>query len=394
MKISSNSYLKGYKVKIYPTEEQKQNIDRTIEIYRAVYNIGLDIQIENHKNGNKYIPFFTMEKIFSKMRNYDPNYSWFNEIPMGIIREALADLDTAYKCFFKKHNRFPSYKSRKRSKKAFGTRSDRCRCIDNNIYISGIGYVNARHHHIPVGSRMYDTRITFDGYNYWYTCMIETQMVDISNIPRTDPVGIDVGIRNFVTTSSGDIYQLSDISRLQKRLKRQQKRLSKFYNKYLTEAKRTKTKYEDIPKSKNMQKKLKEQRKTYDKIRNKRYTDIHNISKHIVEQNPSTIVMEDIRVRELEKDRWFKINYPYTYFFEIRRQIEYKAMIRNIPVIIADSNYPSSQICSRCGNKHKIYSNKIFICPVCGLRIDRDLNAAYNLRNLAYQNVNSTYDVA
>ena len=388
------SHLRGYKIKIYPTESQKKTIDRTIQIYRAVYNIALDIQRNNRKNGEKYISFFAMEKIFSDMRNHDQKYSWFNDIPMSTIREALADLDNAYKCFFKKNNRFPLYKSRKRSKKAFGVRSDRCRCVDNTVYISGIGYVDGKNHHIPIGIRMYDTRITFDGYDYWYTCMAETPMADISDIPKTDPVGIDVGVRNFVTTSNGDIYQLSDISKLQKRLKRQQKRLSKFYNRYLAEAKRTKTKYEDIPKSKNMKKKLREQRKTYDKIRNKRYTDIHNISKQIVDTNPSTIVMEDIRVRELQKDHWFQIRYPYTYFFEIRRQIEYKATDRGIPVIIADSNYPSSQICSRCGHKHKIYSNKIFICPLCGLRIDRDLNAAYNLRNLAYQNVNSTYNIA
>ena len=387
-------YLRGYKIKIYPTEDQKKIINRTIQVYHAVYNIALDMQRNNHNNGDKYISFFSMEKIFSNMRNNDPNYSWLNDIPMGIIREALADLDNAYKCFFKKNNRFPLYKSRKRSKKAFGTRSDRCRSIGNIIYISGIGYIYAKNHNIPDGVRMYDTRVTFDGYDYWYTCMAKTEMVDMKDIPITEPVGIDVGIRNFVTTSDGDIYQLSDISKLQKRLKRQQKRLSKYYNRYLTESKRTTTKYEDIPKSKNMQKRLKEQRKTYDKIRNKRYTDIHNISKRIVDKNPSTIVIENINVREMQRDRWFAIRNPYPYFFEIRRQIEYKAEIRGIPVLIADSNYPSSQICSRCGHQHKIYSNKLFICPICGLRIDRDLNAAYNLRNLAYQNVNSTYEVA
>ena len=90
-------HLRGYKIKIYPTEDQKNIINRTIQIYRAVYNIALDIQRNNRKNGEKYISFFNMEKIFSDMRNNDQNYSWFNEIPMSTIREALADLDNAFK---------------------------------------------------------------------------------------------------------------------------------------------------------------------------------------------------------------------------------------------------------------------------------------------------------
>lgn len=375
--------MRGYKIKIYPTDNQKILIEKTINIYRAVFNKGLDMQRENHKKGNKYITFYAMEKIFSNLRNHDPEYQWLQEIPMSNIREALADLDNAYRCFFKKINRFPKYKSKKDIVRRLAARSDRCRSLENSIYISGIGYLEAKNHNIPIGIRMYDTRITFDGYNYWYTCIAERSMIDMSSIPKTDPVGIDLGIRNYATTSNGEIYQLSDISKLQKRLKRQQRRLSKYYNRYLAESLRMTIKYEDIPKSKNMQKKLKSQRKTYDKIRNKRYTDIHTITKDIVSKNPSTICIEDIRVRELQKDRWFLLRNPYPYFYEFRRQIVYKAEERSIPVIIADSTYPSSQICSSCGYRHKIYSNKLFICPNCGLRIDRDLNAAYNLRNLA-----------
>lgn len=376
---------RGYKIKLYPTKEQENFIIKSINTYRAVFNLALDIQRENRKNGGKYITFYSMEHLFSQMYKSDSKYSWMQSIKMSNIREALADLDMAYKLFFKGLSRFPKYKSKKDYKKMIGCRSDRCRSMNNYIYISGIGCINAKNHNIPIGIKMYDTRITFDGYDFWFTCIAETDIIDMASTPKTDPVGIDVGVRNFATTSNGDVYQLSNISKLQKRLKRQQRRLSRYYNRYLAESLRTTTKYEDILKSKNMRKALKDQRKTYDKIRNKRYTDIHTITKQIVSSNPSTIVIEDIRVRDLQKDKWFVKKNPYTYFFEFRRQITYKAEDRSIPVIIADNKFPSSQICSNCGYQHKIYSNKLFICPSCGLRIDRDLNAAYNLRNLAYQ---------
>lgn len=375
--------LRGYKIKLYPTDEQKRLIDRAISIYRAVFNLGLDMQITTYKSGGKHISFYSMERIFSNMRNHIPEYSWLKELAMSNIREALADLETAYKMFFKGVTKFPKFKSKREYHKGLGCRSDRCRSLDHQIYISGIGYIEAKRHGIPVGIRMYDTRITFDGYDYWYTCMCRRETIDMTSIPKTEPVGIDVGVRHFATTSNGEVYQLSDISKLQKRLKRQQRRLSRYYRRYLAESQRTTTKYEDIPKSKNMLKALKDQRKTYDKIRNKRYTDVHTITKQIVSTNPAAIVVEDIRVRELQKDKWFLIRNPYPFFFEFRRQITYKAEDRGIPVIVADNSYPSSQICSRCGFQHKVYSNHLFVCPNCGLHIDRDLNAAYNLRNLA-----------
>ena len=169
-------------------------------------------------------------------------------------------------------------------------------------------------------------------------------------------------------------------------LKRQDRRLQKDYKKYLDIAKRTRTKYEDIPKSNNMQKRLKSKRKTCDKITNKHNNDIHTATKRIVSKNPAAIVIEDIKTSKLFKTSspWINKFAPYMYFYEIRRQIEYKAADRGIPVLVADAQYPSSQICSRCGNSHKVYGNKTFICPICGLRLDRDLNAAYNLRDLAY----------
>lgn len=379
-------HLRGYKIEIYPTEEQKQLITKHINTYRAVYNNALAIQLDNYDNGGKYISFYKMEHQFSDMRNNDPEYKWLNNISIGVIREALADLHTAFEFFFRNINRFPKFKSKKKSKKTFGTRSDRCKSHENYIYISGIGLVYAKNHNIPIDSKLYDTRVTFDGHSrYYFTCMADTEKIcEIEDLEYTDNIiGIDVGIRNMITTSDGEVFKYSDKRKYEKRHKRQQRRMSKYYNRYLEEAARTKTKYEDIPKSKNMKKKAEKLYQTVQKLRNKTMNDIHTATKRIVDQMPKAIVIENLSVAELHKDKWFAKRNPYPYFYEIRRQLEYKAEDRGIKVIVADKSFPSSQICSNCGTRHKIYSNKLFICKKCGLRIDRDLNAALNLRNLA-----------
>ena len=375
--------LRGYRIKIYPTEDQIRQINCNINSYRAIYNIALDIQNRNYNDGNSYIKYFDMCKIFSDMRNNNPEYYWFNTIQLSTIRQALRDLDNAFKNFFNKTCRYPRFKSRKRSKKFFTTRSERTSIKSNYIRIPGIGLVNGKNNPIP-DTRLYNTGVSFDGYDYWFYCQVERDVIETPiYITDRQPVGIDVGIRNMITTSDGDYYHFSDTRKYEKRLKRQQRRLQKFYDRYLKESMHTKTKYEDIPKSKNMQKRLRDQFKTYSKIKNKKHNDIHNATKAIVERYPSAIVMENLKVSDQLRNSWSRKFAPNMLYYEIHRQLRYKAEDRNIPIIVADSEFPSSQICSRCSVMHKIYGNKKFICPSCGLRIDRDLNAAINLRNLA-----------
>lgn len=379
--------LRGYRIKLYPSEEQIELLQLNINSYRAIYNIGLDIQNRNYDNGNSYIKYFDMCKIFSDMRNNKIEFQWFKLIQLSTIRQALRDLDNAFKGFFNKIARYPKFKSRKRSKKFFTTRSDRTHSIDNYIKIPGIGLIEAKTNPIPKNARLFNTGVSFDGFDYWFYCQMEKDFVEIpANIinDNRSPIGVDVGIRNMITTSDGEYYHFSDTRKLEKRLKRQDRRLQKYYKKYLNISVHTKTKYEDIPKSKNMLKRLKDYFKTSSKIKHKKHNDIHNATKAIVEKFPSVIVIENISVTSQLKQRWIRTFAPSMMFYEIHRQLEYKAADRNIPIIVADREYPSSQICSNCGIRHNIGSRHIFKCPSCGLKIDRDLNAAYNLRNLAY----------
>lgn len=377
--------LRGYRIRIYPSEVQKQIIHKTIDTTRFVYNLALSIENYAYELGKKFISYYSLCSIFSELQKSDL-YPWLSDIPISTIRQALYNLNNAFKKFFNKETNYPKYHSKKTSKKSFQVRAERTYIQNGYISISGIGYVSIKTDRIPIHQRIYSPTITYTGYDeYWFSCCMEVPEIDMSSIPQSDPIGIDVGIRNMITTSDGEYYHFSDTSKFEKRLKRQQRRLSKDYKKYLDESIHTKTKYEDVPKSKNHYKRLFKQHKSYSKIHNKKFNDINVATKAIVSKNPSAIVIEDLSVTEQLKDKWIRQFSPKMLFNEIHRQIVYKAEDRNIPVIKADKNFPSSQICSNCGMQHKVYRNKVFKCPYCGFRIDRDLNAAINLKNLAYQ---------
>lgn len=372
--------LRGGRVKIYPTEAQKALLDKTISIYRKVYNIAMNIQEEDQ---SRYIPYYEMCKIMSNLVK-TKEYEWLNQIPMSTIRQALVNLDNGYKKFFKKKANHPKFKSKRKSKKFFCCRSERTHAFDREIFISGIGFVDGKDHHIPQNTRLYNTSVHFDGYDYWFSYQIIKDKIDISDVPQTNIIGLDVGKRNLITSSEGDFYRFpKSIEKHKKKQKRIQRRLDKDYRKYMAKAKSTTTKYEDVPKSNNHYKRLKKLRKTYDKISHIRSNYLNCVTKSIVSKNPQAIVIEDIRVSDMIKQNPYLAKYvDLMPFYEIRRQIIYKAEDRNIPVIIADAHYPSTKKCSSCGfiNNH-IGSEKVYRCPICGLIIDRDLNAAYNLRD-------------
>lgn len=385
IRYTIKNFMRGIKMKIYPTEDQKAEIEKNIDIARAVYNIGLYIQKTNYDSGNRFIPYFDMINKFNEMKR-TPEYNWLNDVSVGTIQCALQNLDNAYNLFFKKASNFPIYKRKKAYTQSVSMRSDRTRAHGEYFKVSGIsGHIYAKNHIIRDDERLYDIAITRDGYgNYWLSFSRDVPTEVPEEIEYSEPIGIDVGIRNMITTSNGDYYHFSDTSKLERRRARKERRVSKYRKRYLDQASHTKTKYEDIPKSKNYLKAAYEAVKISRKIWNKRRDDIHKATRKIVDSNPESIVIEDLSVQEtISNQPWMKKFMPQMLFYQIHKQIRYKSEEKGIKVITAPKDYASSQICSSCGYQHKIYGAKTFICPVCGLRIDRDLNAAINLRNLA-----------
>ena len=385
MKCKANKdLLKGKKIKLYPTEEQAKKLDRYIQLYNYVYNWTLELEYRNYEQGNKFIRFIDACKLFGKFREAT---EWLKELPLTTSRQAIQDAINSFINFFSGNTDRPKFKSKRKSKKSFRSRAERLGVKGSGIRLEGFArkdLIEAKNHNLDENMRYYNPTVTFDGDSYWLSVTYERIPRKIEN-EQQDPIGIDVGIRNLITTSDNVVYRLPNVDKLTKRQKRQQRRVGRDYRKLLAESERTRTKYEDLPKSKNMLKRQAAVRKTIRKISNIYRNYIHNATREIVNRNPSAIVIEDISVNEMIAETpYLKKSKPQMRFYEIHRQLRYKAEEAGIPVIVADKFYPSTKRCNCCGNIKEITTQKTYVCHVCGYRNDRDLNAAYNLRDLAY----------
>ena len=224
--------------------------------------------------------------------------------------------------------------------------------------------------------------------NYWVSFSIKEPIQKLDK-PKTEPIGIDLGIRKTMTLSTGETFTRPNdkINRIDRRLSRIRRQCSRDNKRRRREANRTKTKYEDIPVSKRSQKRLTKLRKLNKKITNIKNNFYHETIKNIVLRNPEAIVLETTRTREMQRTAKYKQLQQGLHkanFFTMAKIFEDKCTKYGVPLIKADHTYPSTQVCSNCGHRQKLHGKKIYHCPQCGLEMDRDLNAALNLRNLAY----------
>ena len=380
------------------TDDQKHSIIEMAGVVRFLYNYFIDYTRAYYKENKKIFGFHKMCKRLTEMR-HDPQYAWLSKYHVTPERYALKDLDNAYSRFFKGTRRFPRYKSRKDHRLRYAIRNDGIKFIGDGryAYIPGLSrdkddLIDCGNHNVPFGKNIKydDVRLIADEDGaYLHIAVVIKYPFDLSrfNVEHTgEPLGNDVGIRNSATLSNGETYDGVDKHRLhvlEHRRRKLQSVIGKDIDRRYKLSMSTRTKYYDIPKSKNILKKEARLRKTYKQISNLYKTHYHTIAKDIVKRyDPEFVVIEDLRIREMKTDNHFmnhairdsRLGILLTY---IQRNCENA----DIPVIKANRFFKSTQTCSRCGHTYKPGESKVYNCPCCGLEIDRDLNASINLRN-------------
>ena len=236
------------------------------------------------------------------------------------------------------------------------------------------------------GIRYYNCTVSRDIKGYWLSVNIGYKLpVVIENDSKENVIGIDLGVRKRAVLSDGTIFKGPDTRKLNKRLIMQSRQYGKDRRRRLDISQRTKEKYVDIPKTKN---EIKREYR-YNKLRRK-IIDInrsynHKMTREIINMRPDKIVIEDLDVIGLirdSKNRKVAGRIIESQFYEIRKMLEYKAFPYGIEIVKAPKNFASSQIWSKCGARHKQGSSEVYVCKTCGNIIDRDLNAAINLKKL------------
>lgn len=304
-------------------------------------------------------------------------FNWLNDVSAQISKQAVKDACLSYQRFFKGQAKFPKFKSKKRSTPSFYQRYDKLKYRNGRVVLEKIGWVKTAE---PLLEGEYSNpRIKHDGLNWYLTVGIEVE-TSILNKPVIKSIGIDVGIKELAVISTGEVVKninkTKEVRRLTGKLKRLQRRASKQYSKF--KKKGGEIRYE---KTSNLLKLEKEIRLIHKRLNDIRTNYLHQTTSKLVKANPEYIVIEDLNVSGMMKNRHLAKAIQEQKLYEFRRQIEYKCQWYGIRLIIADRFYPSSKTCSQCGRikKELKLSDRTYHCD-CGLHIDRDLNAAINLR--------------
>ena len=360
--------LKAYKYRIYPNEEQEIQLNKTFGCTRFIYNQMLADRIKSYEE-NKDLDIKIIK--YSTPAQYKKEYEWLKEVDSLALANAQMNLDKAYKNFFRdKSVGFPKFKSKKDNHKSYTTNNQNGTVfIENNrIKIPKLkSMIKIKQHREFVGLIKSCTISQNPSGKYFISILVDAENIQL---PKLDTkVGIDLGIKEFAITSDGEMFSNPKwLNKSEKRLRKLQKDLSR-------KQKGSNNRRKDRLKVAKLHEKISNQRKDY----------LHKISHYIIIEN-QVIVIEDLKVSNMIKNHKLAKSIANVSWFEFRRQLAYKSEWYGRELIIAPSNYASSQLCSNCGNKSsqtKDLSCRTYICPVCGMIMDRDINASKNLLKLA-----------
>ena len=377
--------FKGFKVRIYPTEVQKENFLRYCGASRFAYNLYLRFRIKYYKLTGKTLSAFTFSKHFTKMKKRK-KYKWCSEIADKVCKIAFQDVEKAYDRFFKGTAGFPRFKTRKTSRLSFGCRDDQIKLTARglNAYSRKLGWVKFKGR-LP--EKISNPRISFDN-KYWYLSygtVIETQETNHSG-----SVGIDLGLKDLATLSNGNVIQnpnkSSEMNRLERRKKILQRRLSRKIEANIVGYKSNRKPIwkKPLKECRNIQKLMEKICLVERRMSNIRLNACHELTKSVIAYE--SVGIEFLKVKNLMKNKHLSRSVGRAMWYEIRRQLEYKSKMYGFELKTASPYFPSTQTCSNCGNvkkgKEKLkLRHRTYTCG-CGHSMDRDLNAAINLSRL------------
>ena len=362
------------KVRLHPSQLQEQKLWKSVGTARFIYNWTLAKQEENYKNGGNFISNNDLRKEITLLKKSE--LVWLNEVSNNVAKQAVKDACNAYKRFFDGLSDKPKFKSRRKSKKSFYNDNVKLKVKEGNLVnIEKVGWIKTNEQ-LPIGVKYSNPRVSYDN-KYWYLSVgIEQEEIkeDLTNVS----LGIDLGLKDLAVCSDGTIYKNINktyvVRKIEKRLKRLQRQVSRKYEQN--------KKGKEYVKTKNIIKLEKQIQQVHRRLANIRNNYLHKITTSIVKTKPYRVVIEDLNVKGMMKNKHLSDAIRKQGFYEFRRQLEYKCKFRGIELIVVDRFYPSSKTCSQCGeiNKDLKLKDRVYKCN-CGLSIDRDLNASINLSN-------------
>jgi len=378
--------IETIKVQLRPNNKQLTKLFQYAGCSRFAYNWTISREQENHKLGNKFLSDNELRKEFTQLKKQE-DYKWLTRISNNVMKQAIKDACNSYKRFFKGQSKYPKFKSKKNSKQSFYQDNVKIQFTDTHVKIEGFSTSRKKNKQklnwiklcekgrIPTNCKYMNPRFTYDGLHWFVSVSVEVD--DNADIPTSEGIGIDLGLKDLAVCSDGNTYKNINKSPKVKKLEKKKRRLQRSISRKYNMNKRG----ESYKKTSNIVKRERELLKLNKRLTNIRHNHLHQTTSEIVKRKPSFICIEDLNVSGMMKNKHLSKAIQQQSFYEFRRQIEYKAKWNNIPVIIADRFFPSSKLCSCCGEikKDLKLSDRIYQCD-CGNIIDRDYQASLNLK--------------
>ena len=367
--------LKGYKYKLLPNQEQKETLSKYFECVRFIYNWGLERKIKTHKENGKSIGYVQLARELTLLKQ-QKEFEWLNECSTVAMQQSLRNLEAAFSKFFKKNAKYPKFKSKKRSRDSVKFIS----CvhfdfINWTVKLPKIGKVDLCKNRTfnQATCKQGITTVSRDHCGtYWCVVLIDDlqEMPPKAEVRKDNSVGIDLGIKDYAILSDGRKFSNP------KHLENTKKKLAHLQKVFARKEKG----------SKNYEKMRIKVAKCHRKIANKRNDSLHNLSSYLV-NNYKTICLEDLNIQGMQKNHHLARAIHDASWREFTRQLQYKSDWNGGNIIYIGRFEPSSKTCHNCGyiNNDLKLSDRKWVCPQCGEHLDRDINAAINIKEIAFK---------
>ncbi len=375
--------LKAYKTEILPNPKQALKIRQTLGTCRYLYNLYLASNFEVYETLGS--GFFLTAYTFDKYVNHvvKKELSWIDDCGAKARKQALCNAERAFKNFMQGKAFRPKFKKKRQQKvKAYfpkNTKGD-WTIWRHKVQIPTIGIVQLKEKgYLPTKAKVRSGTVSYKAGRYYVSVLVELSEIKCEQ-PQGEGIGIDLGIKELAVMSDGvikpNVNKTPRVKKLDKKLRREQRRLSKKYEMKKKRGEKTAT-Y-----SANIERQVVKIQRLYQTLTNIRVDYENKIIAAIVRRKPSFIVLEDLNVRGMMKNRHLSRAIAQQRFSYFRTKLTIKAKELGIEVRLVDRFYPSSKKCSQCGRiKRDLKLRDRIYCCECGLEVDRDLNAAINLRN-------------
>jgi putative transposase len=330
---------------------------------------------------------------FSKRLNneYLPNNadkSWIKEVSQKSVKQSIMNAERAFKRFFKGESKFPKFKKKNKTEvKMYFVKNDAkmvIECERHRIKIPTLGWVQIKEKgYLPTDKVIKSGTVSKRAGRYYVSVLVDVSDVTLEKSDNAYGAGVDLGLKDFAVISDGthkkNINKKSKVKKTEKRLRREQRKLSR---KYESLKERTNKNKKGEATRQNIQKQVIKVQKLHQKLDNIRTDYINKIVSDLAKTKPGYITIEHLNVSGMMKNKHLSKAVAQQKFYEFRVKLEHKCRQNGIELRVVDRFYPSSKLCHECGNiKSDLkLSDRIYKCT-CGYEADRDYNASLNLRD-------------